>query len=102
MILGGVNFGMTFFGLYIVERFGRRRSLIVGGIGMTVNFLIFASVGAFALNNTTPTDTPKAGAAMIVFACLFIAFYATTWGPIIWYVLKLLRCLFPEADLRIL
>ena len=47
MILGGVNFGMTFFGLYIVERFGRRRSLIVGGIGMTVNFLIFASVGDF-------------------------------------------------------
>ena len=86
MILGGVNFGMTFFGLYIVERFGRRRSLIVGGIGMTVNFLIFASVGAFALDNTTPTNTPAAGKAMIVFACFFIAFYATTWGPIIWCI----------------
>ena len=86
MILGGVNFGMTFFGLYVVERFGRRNALIIGGIGMTVNFLIFASVGAFALNNTTPTATPAAGAAMIVFACLFIAFYATTWGPIIWCI----------------
>lgn len=86
MILGGVNFGMTFFGLYIVERFGRRKALIVGGIGMTVNFLIFASVGSFALNNTTPTATPAAGTAMIVFACLFIAFYATTWGPIIWCI----------------
>ncbi|KAL9131835.1 MAG: hypothetical protein Q9175_006670 [Cornicularia normoerica] len=86
MILGGVNFGMTFFGLYVVERFGRRRALIVGGIGMTVNFLIFASVGAFALNNANPTSTPAAGAAMIVFACLFIAFYATTWGPIIWCI----------------
>ena len=86
MILGGVNFGMTFFGLYIVERFGRRRSLIVGGIGMTVNFLIFASVGAFALDYKTPTNTPAAGKAMIVFACFFIAFYATTWGPIIWCI----------------
>lgn len=86
MILGGVNFGMTFFGLYIVERFGRRKALIVGGIGMTVNFLIFASVGSFALNNADPTATPAAGAAMIVFACLFIAFYATTWGPIIWCI----------------
>lgn len=86
MILGGVNFGMTFFGLYVVERFGRRNALIVGGIGMTVNFLIFASVGSFALNNTDPTATPAAGAAMIVFACLFIAFYATTWGPIIWCI----------------
>lgn len=86
MILGGVNFGMTFFGLYVVERFGRRRALIVGGIGMTVSFLIFASVGAFALNNGDPTATPGPGAAMIVFACIFIAFYATTWGPIIWCI----------------
>lgn len=86
MILGGVNFGMTFFGLYVVERFGRRKALIVGGIGMTVNFLIFASVGAFALDNAHPTATPAAGAAMIVFACLFIAFYATTWGPIVWCI----------------
>lgn len=86
MILGGVNFGMTFFGLYIVERFGRRKSLIVGGIGMTATFLVFASVGAFALNNDDPQATPSAGAAMIVFACLFIAFYATTWGPIIWCI----------------
>lgn len=86
MILGGVNFGMTFFGLYIVERFGRRKSLIVGGIGMFVNFLIFASVGSFALDYTIPTNTPKAGAAMIVFACFFIAFYATTWGPIVWCI----------------
>ena len=87
MILGGVNFGMTFFGLYILERFGRRRSLIVGGIGMTVNYLIFASVGAFALDNTTPTNTPAAGKAMIVFACFFIAFYAATWGPIVWCII---------------
>lgn len=86
IILGGVNFGMTFFGLYIVERFGRRRSLIVGGIGMTVNFLIFASIGAFALDNKNPQATPAAGTAMIVFACLFIAFYATTWGPIVWCI----------------
>lgn len=86
MILGGVNFGMTFFGLYVVERFGRRKSLIVGGIGMTVNFLIFASIGSFALDNANPQSTPQAGAAMIVFACFFICFYAVTWGPIIWCI----------------
>jgi len=87
MILGGVNFGCTFFGLYVVEHFGRRRSLIVGGTGMTASFLVFASVGAFSLNNTDPMMTPKSGTAMIVFACLFIAFYATTWGPIIWCII---------------
>ena len=31
-----------------------------------------------------PSDTPKAGAAMIVFASLFIAAFASTWGPMVW------------------
>ena len=84
MILGGVNFGMTFFGLYVVEHFGRRKSLIVGALWMFVCFMIFASVGHFALDQQTPTNTPHAGVAMIVFACLFIAAFAMTWGPIIW------------------
>lgn len=36
MILGGVNFGTTFLGLYVVEHFGRRRSLIFGAGWMFV------------------------------------------------------------------
>jgi SP family sugar:H+ symporter-like MFS transporter len=36
MILGGVNFGTTFLGLYVVEHFGRRRSLIFGAFWMFV------------------------------------------------------------------
>ena len=94
MILGGVNFGMTFFGLYVVEKYGRRKSLIVGGIGMTVTFLVFASVGGFSLNYQMPMNTPKQGTVMIVFACLFIAFYAVTWGPIIWCIVGERKCPF--------
>lgn len=30
MILNGINFGTTFYGLYIVEHYGRRKSLIIG------------------------------------------------------------------------
>ena len=36
MILGGVNFGTTFIGLYVVEHFGRRKSLIFGAGWMFV------------------------------------------------------------------
>ena len=45
MILNGINFGSTFYGLYIVEHYGRRNSLIVGSAWMFVMFLVFASVG---------------------------------------------------------
>jgi len=53
---------------------------------MFVCFLIFASVGHFSLDQQDPTNTPKSGTAIIVFACLFIAAFAMTWGPIIWAV----------------
>lgn len=86
IILGTVNVVCTFPGLYFVERFGRRIPLILGGAWMCMCFLVFASVGHFALDQTTPTKTPQAGTAMIVFACLFIAAFASTWGPMVWTV----------------
>ncbi|OMP83416.1 High-affinity fructose transporter ght6 [Diplodia seriata] len=86
MILGAVNFGCTFPGLYFVDRFGRRPCLMAGAAWMFMCFLVFASVGHFALDQENPTNTPKAGSAMIVFACLFIAAYASTWGPMVWAV----------------
>ena len=86
IILGTVNVVCTFPGLYFVERFGRRISLILGGAWMCMCFLVFASVGHFALDQATPQNTPQAGTAMIVFACLFIAAFASTWGPMVWTV----------------
>lgn len=84
MILNGINFGSTFIGLYMVEHFGRRKSLIAGSIWMTVCFVIFASVGHFSLDVNEPSNTPKQGIALIVMATLFILGYATTWGPMVW------------------
>ena len=79
VILNGINFGVTFIGLYLVEHYGRRKSLMAGSIWMVICFLIFASVGHFSLDQEDPTNTPQAGIILIVFACLFILGYATTW-----------------------
>jgi SP family sugar:H+ symporter-like MFS transporter len=86
MILGGVNFGTTFGGLYVIEHFGRRKSLIAGGIWMFICFMVFASVGHFSLDVQNPPNTPGAGKAMVVFACLFITGFAMTWGPMVWAI----------------
>ncbi|RQM06671.1 hypothetical protein DH86_00001291, partial [Scytalidium sp. 3C] len=48
--------------------------------------MIFASVGHFALNQNDPQSTESAGTAMIVFACLFILGFASTWGPMVWTI----------------
>ncbi|KAI1078465.1 general substrate transporter [Whalleya microplaca] len=84
MILNGINFGVTFIGLYLVEHYGRRKSLMVGSVWMFICFMIFASVGHFLLDRVTPSNTPTAGIVLIVFAALFILGYATTWGPMVW------------------
>ncbi|KAL2032418.1 general substrate transporter [Aureobasidium pullulans] len=83
-ILGAVNFVCTFGGLWVVENVGRRKALIFGGFWMFAMFMVFASVGHFQLQQGVNTGT--AGTVMIIFACLFIAGYATTWAPIVWCV----------------
>ncbi|KAI0396570.1 general substrate transporter [Xylariaceae sp. FL0594] len=84
VILNVINFSVTFIGLYIVEHFGRRLSLIVGSIWMFTCFIIFASVGHFLLDLEDPTRTPTAGIVLIVFAAIFVLGFATTWGPMVW------------------
>ncbi|OJD22453.1 hypothetical protein ACJ73_06198 [Blastomyces percursus] len=87
MILGAVNFGSTFLGLYNIEHFGRRKSLIAGALWMFVCFMVFASVGHFKLNQESPELTPGPGKVMVVFACLFILGFASTWGPMVWAII---------------
>ncbi len=88
MILGGVNVGSTFLGLYCVEHFGRRKCLIAGALWMTMCFLIFAAIGHTEFIPAVPgsDEAKKYGTVLIVFACLFIVAFASTWGPMVWAV----------------
>ncbi|KAK8124581.1 uncharacterized protein PG998_000340 [Apiospora kogelbergensis] len=83
LILGAVNVAMTFYGLYVVERYGRRWPLFLGALWQAVWLLIFASIGT-AL---PPDSNPVSGIVMIVAACMYIASFAGTWGPMAWVVI---------------
>lgn len=74
---------MTIPGLYLIERVGRRVPLVIGGLWQATWLLIFAIIGV-AL---PPQDNPTAGIVMIVAACMFIASFASTWGPFIWVII---------------
>ncbi|KAI1802719.1 general substrate transporter [Daldinia bambusicola] len=86
IILGTVNVACTIAGLYVVQKVGRRKALIAGAAAMMVCFFIYAFVGHYALDSANPLNTPQAGSALIVFSCLAIAAFATTWGPLVWAV----------------
>jgi MFS family permease len=76
-----VNVVMTLPGIWGVERFGRRRLLLVGAVGMTVCEFIIAIIGS-----TTPASNQSAQSTLVAFVCFYIAFFASTWGPITWVV----------------
>ncbi|KAI9151319.1 Hexose transporter [Paramyrothecium foliicola] len=86
LILGSVNVFCTLGGLLVVKMAGRRVALISGALWMTACFLVYAFVGHFVLDRIEPMNTPAAGAVLVAFSCLFIAGFATTWGPLIWAV----------------
>ena len=76
-----VNVGMTVPGIWLVDRAGRRSLLLIGAAGMLVCEYIVAIVGVAV------SDTNIAGQkVLIAFVCIYIGFFASTWGPIAWVV----------------
>ncbi|KAK4550146.1 hypothetical protein LTR36_003113 [Oleoguttula mirabilis] len=81
MITSAVNVGSTFPGLYLVEAWGRRPLLLFGAAGMAISQFIVAGVGTGA--GTTDLVAQK---ALIAFVCIYIFFFACSWGPCAWVV----------------
>ncbi|KAF2474140.1 glucose transporter-like protein [Lindgomyces ingoldianus] len=81
VITNAINVASTFPGLYMVERLGRRNLLLMGAIGMCVCQYIVAITGTVA-------GTADLGAqrAAIAFVCIYIFFFASSWGPVAWVV----------------
>lgn len=76
-----VNVCMTPISFWSMERIGRRNLLVWGALGMAICEFIVAIVG------TVRPDDDAAVKAMIAFICIYIAFFATTWGPGAWVVI---------------
>lgn len=70
LITSCINVASTFPGLYLVDRWGRRKLLLFGAIGMAVCQLIVAGVGL------EPTANKSAQKALVSFVCIYIFFFA--------------------------
>ncbi|KAG2002725.1 hypothetical protein GB937_009597 [Aspergillus fischeri] len=90
LITNCVNVGSTIPGLYAIDKWGRRPVLLLGAVGMAVSQLLVAVLGT----TTTGQDAQgniivhndAAQKAAIAFICLYIFFFAASWGPIAWVV----------------
>ena len=74
-----VNVCSTPISFWTIEKFGRRKLLIYGAIGMLICEFICAIAG-------TVSQSPSVVKAQIAFICIYISFFASTWGPAAWVV----------------
>lgn len=78
--------GTTPLAFYGIEKFGRRKLLIWGGMLMLICEFIIAGVGT-GLPNSSAAST-----SLIVFVCIYVFGFATTWS--------VLPCLVSTCDTR--
>ncbi|GJC97962.1 hexose transporter [Colletotrichum higginsianum] len=90
MITSSINVVSTIPGMYAVDRWGRRPMLLWGAVGMCVSQFLVAMLGTLT---TGQDDAGKiivynlpAQKAAIAFVCIYIFFFASTWGPLAWVV----------------
>ncbi|GAB7354691.1 hypothetical protein MBLNU459_g5112t1 [Dothideomycetes sp. NU459] len=81
LITSCINVGSTFPGLYMVEKWGRRPLLLFGAAGMAACQFIVAGVGT-----GEPVTNKAAQSASVAFVCIYIFFFACSWGPCAWVV----------------
>ncbi|OZF29837.1 MFS transporter [Rhodococcus sp. 14-2496-1d] len=88
VITAVINVVMTFVAILFVDRIGRRKLLMGGSVGMFVG-LVMASVAFSQATGSGDAVTLPApwGAIALVGANLFVIFFASTWGPIMWVML---------------
>ncbi|KAI8978165.1 AmMst-1 [Trametes punicea] len=76
-----VGTGMTFVSLWVADLFGRRSLLFWGAVVMCVCEFLVAILGV-----TLPANDIAGQKALIALVCIYVAAFASTWGPTGWVV----------------
>jgi SP family sugar:H+ symporter-like MFS transporter len=95
-IISAINVIFTVVAIATIDRLGRRRLLLIGSCGMFVTLgiltLLFATapkateaVGQIAVGDPLLSSTN--GWIAVVALNTYVAFFAATWGPILWVLL---------------
>ena len=73
--IGAANLLFTLLAMSLIDKFGRKKLLIIGSLGM----IVFLALAAKAFN-----DPSSGGSYVIVYLIGFIAFFAFSQGAVIW------------------
>lgn len=89
-----INVLSTPISFWTIEKFGRRPLLLWGALGMLICQFLVGIIGdtvgfnhAHIENGVSIANNISAVNAQIAFICIFIFFFASTWGPGAWVVI---------------
>jgi MFS family permease len=91
MVTSGINVVSTLPGMYAIDKWGRRPLLLWGAVGMCASQFLVAMLGTLTTgqnpdNGDIIVYNVMAQKAGIAFICIYIFFFASTWGPLAWVV----------------
>ena len=78
VITGSVNLIFTFVAMFTVDKWGRKKLMLFGSIGLALNYILLGSAFFFHLK----------GVAVLVLVLTAIAIYAMSLAPIVWVILS--------------
>jgi len=78
VITGGVNLIFTFVAMFTVDKWGRKKLMLFGSIGLALNYILLGSAFFFHLK----------GVAVLALVVTAIAIYGMSLAPIVWVILS--------------
>ncbi|KAH7661538.1 Sugar/inositol transporter protein [Dioscorea alata] len=87
VISGVVNVFATLVSIFTVDKYGRRKLFLEGGIQMIICQIIVGTLIASKFGTSGEGHFSKTYASFVVlFICLYVAGFAWSWGPLGWLV----------------
>lgn len=79
VIVGFVNFVFTLVAIWLIDKLGRKKLLIYGGIGMAIALFM---IGLLFEQATV------SGTWILIFVLIYIASFAASFGPVVWVMIS--------------
>ena len=86
VISSAINLTMTIAAILLIDKIGRKPLLLIGSAGMTVTLGILACCFLFG-SDASGNLTGNSGIFALLAANFYVAFFAATWGPVMWVML---------------
>lgn len=82
LINSGINMTMTVVAILLIDKIGRKSLLLIGSVGMAITLGALSLCFLFGGSDGNLSDA--AAKIALVAANLYVAFFAATWGPVMW------------------